>query len=107
MKANHPPVVKLSNPLDIIAKPGSKVELSAEGTTDPDGDKIMYSWWEYEEADSYGGRVEIINADKQKSFFKVPKDAKNGDAIHIVCEASDNGSPQLTRYQRVILTVKK
>ena len=37
-EANHPPVVKLANALDITAKPGSKIKLSAKGTTDPDGD---------------------------------------------------------------------
>lgn len=106
-EANHPPVVKLAHALDIEAKPGETIKLSARGTTDPDGDKLIYTWWQYEEADSYGGRIEILNSNKQNASFVVPDDVKNGASIHVVCEVSDTGSPQLTRYQRVILTVKK
>ena len=25
--------------------------------------------------------------------------------IHVICEVTDNGSPELTRYQRVVVTV--
>ena len=105
--ANHPPVVKLNHALDLEAKPGETLRLSAMGTSDPDGDELIYRWWQYKEADSYEGSIKIPNADKQKSSFIVPADAKNGDTIHIVCEVSDKGSPQLTRYQRVILTIRK
>ena len=28
-----------------------------------------------------------------------------GNTIHIICEVKDNGSPELTRYGRVIVTV--
>ena len=105
--ANHQPIVKLNHKLDLSAKPGSSIKLSAAGTYDPDGDELIYSWWQYEEADSYEGSIKILNADKQNSSFKVPADAKKGDTIHIVCEVTDKGSPQLTRYQRVILTISK
>lgn len=105
-EANHPPVVKLSHELDRKAKPGSKIQLSAKGTTDPDGDKLNYSWWQYEEADTYKGAVTIENATQQVAWFTVPKDVVRGEAIHIICEVKDNGSPQLTRYQRVIVKVQ-
>nr|WP_305121806.1 nucleoside hydrolase-like domain-containing protein [Pedobacter mongoliensis] len=105
-EANHPPVVKLSHALDRKAKPGSKIQLSAKGTTDPDGDKLNYSWWQYEEADTYKGAVTIENATQQVAWFTVPKDVVTGEAIHIICEVKDNGSPQLTRYQRVIVKVQ-
>jgi hypothetical protein len=35
----------------------------------------------------------------------VPADAAAGQTIHIILEATDNGVPAMTRYQRVILTV--
>lgn len=105
-ETNHPPLVKLANPLDISAKPGSKVKLSAKGTTDPDGDELSYSWWQYEEADSYGGSIELLDADKQISSLVVPSDSKPGETVHVICEVSDQGSPQLTRYQRIILTIQ-
>lgn len=104
--ANHAPVVKLRNALDLTAKAGSKLKLSAKGTSDPDGDKLEYSWWQYQEADSYHGSVKIANGTKQKAKVVIPADAKAGDTIHIVCEVTDNGSPRLTRYQRVIITIE-
>ncbi|GJM36548.1 MAG: hypothetical protein DHS20C18_55490 [Saprospiraceae bacterium] len=105
--ANHPPVVVLDHPLNLNAKANDTIKFSAKGTHDPDGDELTYRWWQYEEADRYEGIIEIQNADKQNSSLKVPADAKNGDTIHIVCEVTDKGSPPLTRYQRVILTIGK
>ena len=52
-EANHPPVIKLAHALDIGAKPGKTIELSARGTSDPDGDELSYTWWQYHEADTY------------------------------------------------------
>lgn len=105
-EANHPPVVKLANALDITAKPGSKIKLSAKGTTDPDGDELSYTWWQYQEADTYTGSVTIENPNALEASFTVPADVENGQNIHIVCEIKDNGTPQLTRYQRVIIKVE-
>lgn len=56
-EANHPPIVILTSPLDIEAKPGSKIKLSAKGTMDPDGDQLNYSWWQYQEADTFEGKL--------------------------------------------------
>ena len=105
-EANHPPLVKLDNELDIISKPGSIIHLSAKGTTDPDGDDLTFTWWQYEEADTYQGNVVIENSTAREASFTVPADAKKGQSIHIVCEVKDNGAPQLTRYQRVIVNVE-
>ena len=103
-EANHPPVVKLESDLDIAAKPGDKIKLGAGESFDPDGDELNYSWWQYEEADTYNGSIQI--ADSQNTFLTIPKDANSGETIHIVCEVKDNGTPQLTRYQRMIITVQ-
>ncbi|WP_346863450.1 nucleoside hydrolase-like domain-containing protein [uncultured Draconibacterium sp.] len=105
-EANHAPVVKLDNALDIISEPGSIIQMSAKGTTDPDGDELTFLWWQYEEADTYQGNVVIENSSAREALFTVPADAKKGETIHIVCEVKDDGSPQLTRYQRVIITIK-
>ncbi|SMF38531.1 Protein of unknown function [Alteromonadaceae bacterium Bs31] len=105
-EANHQPVVKLAHALNFKAKPGATVALSAEGTSDPDGDTLAYAWWQYEEADSYDGSVAISNANQQEAAFVVPAGAEPGKTIHIICEVTDNGSPQLTRYQRVVVEVE-
>lgn len=105
-EANHPPVVKLANALDLKVRPGEKVSLSAKGTTDPDGNKLSYLWWEYQEADTYPGSVHIEDADRQSASMTVPADATAGQTIHTICEVTDNGTPPLTRYQRIICNVK-
>ena len=104
-EANHPPVVKLAHGVDLKAKSGQTVQLSAKGTTDPDGDDITYKWWQYKEPGSYRGTVNIDNADQQEANFVVPDNAGGGETIHIICEVTDNGTPPLTRYQRVIVEI--
>jgi hypothetical protein len=105
-EANHPPVVSLAHPEDLRAKPGAMVRLSAEGTSDPDGDELTYRWWQYEEADTYEGTVEIENAESQQAWFRVPPDARRGQTIHVVCEVKDSGAPPLTRYRRVVVKIE-
>lgn len=104
-EANHPPVVKLAHPLDIKVRPGEKVPLSAEGTSDPDGNALSYRWWQYQDAGSYPGKLKIENATKVDASLFIPADAKPRQTIHLICEVTDSGTPPLTRYQRVVVTV--
>jgi len=104
-ETNHPPVVKLDHSLDLDSKPGSVIQLSAKGTSDPEGDQLTYHWWHYDEADSFNGTIEIKNKDNREASFEVPNNIKEEVTIHIVCEVCDNGTPPLTRYQRVIVKV--
>ncbi|MBT31926.1 MAG: hypothetical protein CMO01_19890 [Thalassobius sp.] len=103
--ANHHPVVQLKNtPLNIEVKAGSKIKLDASATSDPDKDKLTFTWWNYTEAGTYNGK-KIPEAMSAKTKITVPEDALPGNTIHMICEVSDNGTPSLTRYQRVIITV--
>lgn len=103
--ANHPPAVKLAHAADLEAKPGQVLELSAKGTSDPDGNMLSYRWWQYEEADTYNGTIDILNANNQDASFKVPDDVAKGETIHIICEVTDNGTPPLARYQRIVIEI--
>jgi len=105
-QANHPPVVKLAHALDLKARPGDKVSLNAQGTADPDGDALTYRWWQYEDADTYEGTVEIETTRPQEASFTVPTDAGTGQTIHVICEVTDDGVPPLTRYRRVIVEIE-
>jgi hypothetical protein len=104
-EANHPPMVVLGHAADLKAQPGSTVKLSALGTSDPDSDKLSYLWWPYEDADTYKGSIKIQNSDFQKASFTVPDDVAKGETIHIICEVTDNGTPPLTRYQRIVIEI--
>lgn len=114
-EANHPPVVKLGHASTLTAKRGTRVELSAEGTTDPDGDALSYAWFYYLEAGSFpmssarsGQPLEIRNFDQPKAWFTVPTSRvmpPGTGTMHVVLAVTDHGTPRLTRYQRVIVEV--
>ena len=113
-EANHAPVAKLGHSRHLTAKPGDRVDLSAAGSSDPDGDELSYEWFYYQEPGTFtvssartGQPLEIEDADQAKAWFKVPTERvlRNG-TIHIILAVTDHGTPRLTRYQRVIVDVK-
>lgn len=106
-EANHAPVAVLAQAADLQARAGDTVKLSAEGTKDPDKDNLTYSWWQYIEAGTYSGNVKIEGMQGVHASVIVPEDAKPGNTIHVICEVTDDGVPQLTRYQRVVIQVVK
>jgi cellulose-binding protein len=106
-EANHPPQVILDDGIDRKARAGSSIDLSAKQSHDPDGDLLAFHWWHFVEAGSCDQPVLIDRADQTEAVVAVPTEAEAGDTIHIICEVSDDGEPQLTRYQRVIITVKE
>ncbi|KAA9131044.1 DUF1593 domain-containing protein [Marinihelvus fidelis] len=112
--ANHPPVAKLDHTDRLTAKPGGRVELSATASSDPDGDGLSYAWFLYKEPGEFttgtartGQPLTIDNADQAKAEFTVPttRVLRNG-TMHIILAVTDNGTPALTRYQRVIVDVQ-
>jgi hypothetical protein len=103
-QANHAPVIKLNGAFDISAKPGATIKLSASAT-DPDGNQVYYSWWQYKEAGTFSGNVIITGVDKKDASIIVPAGAEKGKTIHLILEVTDNGRPNLTRYKTVIVTV--
>ena len=100
--ANHPPSVKLLHANILKAKPNETVNLKGIAT-DPDGDKLTYKWWQYEEVGTYKGTLSMNNSNQSKANFKMPKDAKKGETIHIILEVADTQSLPLTRYKRVVI----
>jgi hypothetical protein len=101
--ANHPPVVKTPH-LDMVVPPGQRVPLSGSAI-DPDGNAVTWNWWEYTDADTYAGKITIDNANTSEASFVVPADAKPGDTIHVIMDVKDQGTPSISRYQRIVITV--
>lgn len=114
--ANHPPVAKLGHDIHLKAKKGDRVNLSAKGTSDPDEDALSYNWFFYQEAGTFpvssavnAQAIEIQNFDQSEASFIVPtkRVMEPGiGTIHIILAVTDHGTPRLTRYQRVIVTVE-
>lgn len=102
--ANHNPRITLRTPRQLNARPGQALNLSAT-TSDPDGNKVSVRWWRWKEAGSYAGTVPLTNETGSATSLHVPTDAKPGDEIQVVAEATDDGTPALTRYDKVVITV--
>ena len=97
---------KVAGRLDRTVRPGEKAALSAAGSTDPDGEKLTYRWWQYDDVDTATTKIRIANATSESGAgFVVPNEP--GRTIHIILEATDDGDPPLTRYQRIIFTIAK
>jgi len=112
-KANHPPIVKLAHAAEFTALPGTRVDLDATGTSDPDGDALTYEWFYYREPGTLameqprtGQPLKIEDADKPHAWFTVPSTrVLRPGTMHIILAVTDRGTPALTRYARVIVDV--
>jgi hypothetical protein len=109
--ANHPPIPVLNGDkgigvVELPARPGEVVKLTAAGSTDPDGDRLSFHWFVYPEAGTYGRDVPLSNATAETTAPTVPADAE-GKTVHVVLEVTDSGAPALTRYRRVVIRVAR
>jgi len=108
--ANHHPIAVLNGDktrevLKMNVSVGSLVELSAGGTSDPDGNELKYKWIYYKEPGSYNNVVNILNSSSDVAKLKIPEDAAEKD-IHVILEIHDDGVPNLYAYRRIIIKVK-
>lgn len=104
--ANHEPIVAVRGSARVSARPGETVRL--EGTaSDPDGNGVGVRWWRWKDVDTYPGDVSLSNPTALATQFVVPADATPGQSIQLVLEATDDGSPPLTRYRRVVVRVTR
>jgi hypothetical protein len=127
---NHQPVITLNGnqglePVYIEAEAGSTISLDATGTYDPDeGDKLTFKWWHYREPtasqwwieaevaeleikklDSEGIKVEVTLPPPEKCSVELLSRVAvaRGQLLHLILEVTDNGSPALKSYRRVLI----
>jgi hypothetical protein len=106
-ECNHPPIVKLAHPDRFTVKSGQAFHLNAKGTSDPDGDSVSYLWFQYQEAGSYKGNISF--RPYSPNLYDLPVTAPKVDkpeTLHFILQVTDKGTPSLTRYKRVIVTVE-
>ncbi|MCL4788910.1 MAG: DUF1593 domain-containing protein [Verrucomicrobia bacterium] len=117
-KANHNPVAALNGDtskrvLEITAKAGETMTLSAQGTRDPDGDPFEMRWWIYPEAsslrDAKGRRFpETVTLSEGRGLttsLRLPSVAKP-ETVHVILEVEDRGTPNLFAYRRAIISIQ-
>ncbi len=105
-EVNHAPVVKTTHPDQFTVKSGEEFFLNADGTSDPDGDSMSYLWFQYKEAGTYPGY--ISTRPFSPNLYRLPITAPAVDSpktIHFILQVTDKGSPALTRYKRIVVTV--
>lgn len=103
--ANHPPVVTLAGPSQVRARPGQALTFAARAS-DPDGQKVALRWWVWQAAGTYPGQA-VVKGEGASARLTVPADAKPGQTLHLIAQGTDGGTPALTRYAHVVVTVAR
>ena len=108
--ANHNPLAVLNGDksksvLQLEVGGGQEVTLSAEGSSDPDGNQLSYSWYQYPEAGTLTATVNLTGTNTTHCSVVTPVNRKP-ETLHLILEVRDNGSPNLVAYRRAILTIR-
>ena len=123
--ANHNPLLVVNgkpgtDPIELDADAGQTVTLDSAGSSDPDGQKLRYKWWVYSEAGlngTHGADVTISGEDQPQAKVNIHSPCRavwipglipcrGGGVAHIILEISDEGTPRLTSYRRIVLHVR-
>jgi len=122
--ANHHPSVIVNgkegaSPIIIESQVGAPTTLDASLSRDPDGQRLSYQWFHYAEAGFVPGQnlaevtisqgataraVVTATAACRPNWMPANRPCATGVA-HIILAVTDNGTPALTSYRRVILNV--
>ncbi len=109
-EGNRNPIIILNEndglePIHIEGEEGESIQLDASSSYDLENDELSFKWWIMPEASTYKKEITIANANASKITINIPSDLGK-KSIHIICEVTDNGSPELTSYRRIIINPK-
>ncbi|MCU5774341.1 DUF1593 domain-containing protein [Erwiniaceae bacterium BAC15a-03b] len=126
--ANHNPQVVVNDKagkevVTLAARVGETLTLSAKGSRDPDGNKLSYNWIRYPEASSPLAQPvapEKVVGKRGEEWLQAPPvlslsgnrqqtaevKLENSGTEHIILAVTDDGTPALTSYRRIIITAQ-
>lgn len=108
-EVNHEPIPVVNGEIgpavsELTFKPGELVRFDAWGSTDPDGDSLIYTWHWYPEASTATGFPELVPGGVGMVELTMPG-LHEGEKLHLILEVLDSGAPPLKAYRRFILAV--
>lgn len=127
-KVNHHPVAAVNGdrgvaPVTVEAEAGSTVTIDASASYDPDGHDLSFKWFQYREPSATqiyqgpevcelkikvsedGSKAEVTIPPPDKSCAVIGKTTllERGLVLHLILEVTDNGTPALTSYRRILI----
>ncbi len=107
--ANHNPKAVLNGStgkevVNLTAHAGESVSLSASGSNDPDGNSIECSWFQYAEAGTFNGKIDLANLTGQETGFVAPT-VEEKQTVHVILTVKDDGNPNLSSYRRAVINI--
>lgn len=122
--ANHNPSLDVNgqpgtSPIVMDAIIGQPVLLDASHSFDPDGQSLHYSWFHYAEAGGTDANLADVNiagagtsraivtatAACRPAWLPTTTPCSGTGTAHIILAVTDDGTPSLTSYRRIILNV--
>jgi hypothetical protein len=103
-EANHAPIPVLDKGLELTVKSGEGFGLNACNSYDPDGDNLSFLWFCYPEAGTLKKKI-ITTAENSHSLWLTAPTVEKKETAHIILKVTDKGTPQLSRYKRIIVNI--
>ncbi|MFO0910000.1 MAG: DUF1593 domain-containing protein [Isosphaeraceae bacterium] len=103
-ESNHPPTVRLAGPLRRTVAPGTEIRLDARASSDPDRRPLRFHWSVDHPDQPQAPDVTLEAADTPEPRIRVGP-TREARRLSILLRVTDQGTPPLTRYGRLLLDV--
>ncbi|MCA9882868.1 MAG: DUF1593 domain-containing protein [Anaerolineae bacterium] len=103
--ANHNPTIIVDQEPVFTVDAGSIVSIDASHSIDSDGDNLSFNWYYYHEPSTYPDVLHLDDTNSSVLSFTAPE-VTTVQTIHLILSVIDDGTPNLTSYQRFVISVE-
>jgi hypothetical protein len=110
-EANHPPSARIQDDSELSVRPGQWITIDASESSDPDGDQLDFQWIHYNETGNFYSlpwrSLQLEGVGNSQLRLRVHPGVKLTSPQHtqFILAVTDNGTPPLTRYERVVINI--